>query len=248
MKIRIHKTRDYTVMSNYHLKDRQLSLKAKGLLSVMLSLPDNWTYSIDGLVSICKEKDDSITTALKELKSLGYLEVIKLMPNETASGRFEYEYHVYETPKTSDGQDTEKQGVEKQGVENRGLVLKKGNKEKDNKLLNNKLLRDDEEKINNDIISLKEKSQNKRFSKPKVDEIKSYCDERGNNIDAQAFYDFYESKGWKVGTTPMKDWKACVRTWEHKDGFKPKKTTKEAETTDSDYLSLDEILKMIDET
>lgn len=105
----------------------------------------------------------------------------------------------------------------------------------------------EKEKINNNIISLKEKSQNKRFSKPKVDEIKAYCDERGNDIDAQAFYDFYESKGWKVGTTPMKDWKACVRTWEHKDGFKPKKATKEAEITNSVDLSLVDLLKMIDE-
>ena len=88
-------------------------------------------------------------------------------------------------------------------------------------------LNDNIEKENRDInISLKEKNQNKRFIKPKVDEIKAYCNERGNGIDAQAFYDFYESKGWKVGTTPMKDWKACVRTWEHKDGFKPKEPTR----------------------
>ena len=54
----------------------------------------------------------------------------------------------------------------------------------------------------------------KRFVKPTVEEIKAYCQERGNLIDAQSFYDFYESKGWKVGNTAMKDWKACVRTWE----------------------------------
>ena len=52
------------------------------------------------------------------------------------------------------------------------------------------------------------------FKKPLIDDIKKYCLERKNNIDAESFYDFYESKGWLVGKTKMKDWKACVRTWE----------------------------------
>lgn len=53
-----------------------------------------------------------------------------------------------------------------------------------------------------------------RFVKPTVDEIRAYCEERNNGIDPQTFFDFYEGKGWKVGNTGMKDWKACVRTWE----------------------------------
>lgn len=59
-------------------------------------------------------------------------------------------------------------------------------------------------------------ASNIRFTKPTVDEIAAYCSERKNNIDAQAFYDFYESKGWRVGNQPMKDWKASVRTWERR--------------------------------
>ncbi len=72
--------------------------------------------------------------------------------------------------------------------------------------------------INNTI---KENAPNSRFSKPSVEEIKAYCDERGNNIDPYEFYDFYESKNWFVGKNKMKDWKACIRTWERKRGFKP---------------------------
>lgn len=60
----------------------------------------------------------------------------------------------------------------------------------------------------------------KRFQKPTVEEIKAYCTERNNGIDAQSFFDFYESKGWKVGNTPMKDWRAAVRTWEQRKGVK----------------------------
>lgn len=96
--LRVNKTKDYTVMSNSHLRNRQMSLKAKGLLSVMLSLPDNWEYSIKGLVAICKEQENAIVTALNELKELGYLKVEKLSPNQTKSGRIEYVYHIYESP------------------------------------------------------------------------------------------------------------------------------------------------------
>ena len=143
--IRVNKTDNYTVMSNYHLRDVNLTLKAKGLLSQMLSLPPSWDYTIAGLVAINKEKESAITSALKELKSNGYLKVTKLMPNETESGRIEYVYDIFEQPdqaaKTQDvekqakeNQDVEKQGVENQGLENQGQI----NKEKSNKEVSNK--------------------------------------------------------------------------------------------------------------
>lgn len=63
----------------------------------------------------------------------------------------------------------------------------------------------------------------KRFRKPTLEEISAYCKERKNNVNPQRFIDFYTSKGWKVGKEPMKDWKACVRTWEQDEKGKPKK-------------------------
>lgn len=135
--IRVNKTDNYTVMSNYHLRDKNLTLKAKGLLSVMLSLPPTWDYTIAGLVAISKEKESAITSALKELKSNKYLIVTKLMPNETQSGRIEYVYDIYEQPHEKqivEKQSIEKQGVENQGVENQGqLNIDKTNKDKLNK-------------------------------------------------------------------------------------------------------------------
>lgn len=116
----MNKTKNYTVMSNEHLKDRRLSLKAKGLLSVMLSLPDTWDYSISGLVAICKESETAVKSTLNELKSCGYLAVTKKMPDETESGRIEYVYDIFEHAQTVK-QGSEKQGVEKQGVENLGV-------------------------------------------------------------------------------------------------------------------------------
>lgn len=116
---RINKTKDYTVMSNYHFRDRGLSLKAKGLLSLMLSLPDDWDYSINGLCAICVESESAVNSALKELKKRGYLRVDKLMPDKTASGRIEYTYNVFEQP--YEKQEAEKQGVENQGLEFQGV-------------------------------------------------------------------------------------------------------------------------------
>ena len=68
---RVEKTKDFTVMSNHHLRNTELSLKAKGLLSLMLSLPEDWDYTTKGLAHICRDGVDSITTALKELERHG---------------------------------------------------------------------------------------------------------------------------------------------------------------------------------
>ena len=69
-----------------------------------------------------------------------------------------------------------------------------------------------------EIDSEKEKEKRSRFTPPTIDDVRQYCQERQNGIDAEAFVDFYASKGWKVGSQPMKDWKACVRTWERREG------------------------------
>ena len=70
---RVERTRDFTVMSNHHLRDKRLTLKAKGLLSMMLSLPEDWNYSTLGLAAICREGVDAIRGALRELEKEGYV-------------------------------------------------------------------------------------------------------------------------------------------------------------------------------
>lgn len=139
--VRVNKNQNYTVMSNYHLRDRSISLKAKGLLSVMLSLPDDWDYSISGLASICGEGETAIKSALKELNYGGYVKVDKLYPNQTDSGKIEYNYNVFEEPdmsrvysgKTASDnvvnltqirkQEGEKQGVEVLHLENKAVEI-----------------------------------------------------------------------------------------------------------------------------
>ena len=139
--IRVHKTSNYTVMSNRHLFEKPpLSLKAKGLLCMFLAFPDNWNYSINGLVAICKESRDAIKSAMDELKKAGYLNIEKIMPGLSKSGKIEYIYHIYEEKKCgeplgegevqgventplefSENQEGEKQPLEKQALEKQNL-------------------------------------------------------------------------------------------------------------------------------
>lgn len=92
---KIHKTSDYTVMSNEHLKDTNLSLKAKGLLSVMLSLPDGWDYSVLGLAALSKDGKDSTISALDELRKCRYVCMTNIRNDK---GQYETIYDIYEKP------------------------------------------------------------------------------------------------------------------------------------------------------
>ena len=102
---RVEKTKDYTTMSNFHLRDPNLSNKARGLLSTMLSLPEDWDYTTRGLARICKDGVDGITAQLKELEQYGYL--IRHRIRDTGGRIVDMEYVIYERPHTA-SPDTEK--------------------------------------------------------------------------------------------------------------------------------------------
>ena len=93
---RVERTRDYTVMSNHHLKNRSLSLKAKGLLSVMLSLPDEWDYTLRGLAAISREGVDAIREAIRELEDAGY--IVRSRGRNEKGQLSGTEYVIYENP------------------------------------------------------------------------------------------------------------------------------------------------------
>lgn len=96
--IRVNKTKDYTVMANYHFRDKNLSLKAKGLLSMMLSLPDGWGYSVDGLTKLSADGRDSVMATLKELEKFHYLKRSRVRDEAGKLG--ESIYDIYEHPLT----------------------------------------------------------------------------------------------------------------------------------------------------
>lgn len=126
---KIEKNRNYTIMSNYHLRDKKLSYKAKGLLSFMLSLPEDWDYSINGLVAVSKEGVKAIKNILQELQKYGYL-VINKKQNEI--GQFEYEYLIYEYPEYQKG-TMELGEVEKDRQINTNILNTKKQIDKDDK-------------------------------------------------------------------------------------------------------------------
>ena len=129
-------------------------------------------------------------------------------------------------------------------IRQRSEAGKKGMSKRWNITNDNKVITNDNDVITNDntdkqditnitvsdsvsvYVSDKDKKKNieKKFVKPTLDDVRAYCEERSNKVDPETFIDFYESKGWKVGNQGMKDWKACVRTWEKRGG--PEKNTK----------------------
>ena len=132
---RIERTRDYTVMSNHHLRNANLSLKANGLLSMMLSLPEDWNYTTRGLAKICKEGVDAIGAALRELEAAGYIVRHKLRDRQ---GRIsDTEYVIYEQPQLrkpdTDSPDTENPYMDKPDTEKPAeLNIEKSNTQKQN--------------------------------------------------------------------------------------------------------------------
>lgn len=118
--IRVIKNRNYTVMSNTHLKDKRLSLKAIGLLSVVFSLPDDWHYTVNGLVGIVKDGERAVNGALSELKENGYLRIEKLYPNKDGRSKIEYQYIFSETPQDLQNVPLE-QDIQNVGLQNAGL-------------------------------------------------------------------------------------------------------------------------------
>ena len=135
--IRIQKTNNYTVMSNYHFREKDMSLKAKGLLSLMLSLPEEWDYSVDGLVKLSKDGKDSVISAITELEQFGYLVRSQAKGQD---GKFAgYDYDVYEQPYT-EKPFTENPSTVKPMTENpQQLNTKPLNAESDINITNKKL-------------------------------------------------------------------------------------------------------------
>ena len=194
---RIKKTGNFTVMSNTHLKEKAMSLKAKGLLSVMLSLPDEWDYSIAGLEKLSSDGTDGTKKALKELEKFGYL--IR-RPMKEKGKITDWEYLIFEKPQV------EKPQVEKPQQSNTYTsstqeLNKEGLSVEGNSVDVNE---DNPEKI-------------KKFKPPTVEEVAAYVATRKTKIDPEKFVNHYQSNGWMVGKTKMKDWKAAVRTWERNE-------------------------------
>jgi len=189
---RVHKNENYTVLSNYHFKERGLSLKAKGLLSLMLSLPENWDYSAAGLVTLSKDGKDSVNAALKELEKFGYLKRTQAID---ARGKFSgYNYEIFEQPiqtkaekPTTDKPFAENPSTEKTTTENPPqLSIKELNTEKLNTENQDKI-----DKMDKSEISLFEPSSlTKKLIEINYIEPYDICIDEYNNIFKNLIDDF----------------------------------------------------------
>lgn len=189
--LRKNKRDHYTVIDNALLGDTTLSLKAKGMLCLMLSLPDYWDFTVGGLTSKSRDGKTSVMAALNELEDAGYFRRIQIKENGKYAG---IEYIVSET-KMTDSPYTGFQHTENEDTENPSKV--NTIKTNTNKTITNK---------------------SKRFTPPSKQEIEQYIEENGYTVDADRFIDYYTANGWMVGKNHMKDWKATIRNWERRDG------------------------------
>lgn len=216
MNFKVEKISNFTTIDNGIFQDRRLTNSARGLLVLMLSLPNDWDFSVKGLVAICREGERAVKSALRELKELGYLKVNKLLPNETTSHTIEYEYIIYEKAQDLGCQDIHNQEVHNQEVQNSPLdtdPLNNNNKPPlYNKILNNKkeIYKETDTYTHplEDIIAPEDK-----FTEQ---EIADYITLKGYNIKAKEFYNYYKAKGWKLGNTIITDIRPVIDNW----GFK----------------------------
>lgn len=235
---RAKKTKNFTVMSNYLLHDMNLSLKALGLLTKMLSFPDDWEFSVNGLTLICKESKTAMTSAIKELEEFGYLVRTRVQDEK---GLFRYIYDVYENPCT-ENPCTDNPCTDNPCTDNVPLLNTKelNTKEPNTKEPNTKDIRGDKPPT---------PTKRTRFTPPTVEEVEDYCRERDNGIDAEHFIDYYEARGWELSKgRKVKDWKACVRTWERNNRSKPARKAGEGKNPEpKERLNLESIIRELPE-
>lgn len=215
--------KDGYLYSNILLKLYLRSLKNDGKLVVNDRIP----YNAEMLASVTGHQVGTVKQALSMFKELGLIEILENgaiymldIQNFIGKGSTEADRQRLYDRRISD------ERKQKKLTQSRNLeeILEKSTPEIEIEL-------EKEIKIEKEIDSSAKSTttKRKRFEKPTLSEIKQYCTERNNNVNAEQFYDYYESNGWKVGKNSMKDWKAAVRTWERSEYRKStvKKNSKE---------------------
>ena len=193
----------FTTVNNDIFRGKQLSAKAIGILCLLFSLPDNWEFSVQGLIALFpKDGKDSIRSGIEELEKRGYLKRERVREAGKLKGS---KWIIFDSPM----------------AENPTLV----NPALENPpQLNTNRIKDLKNKdISKSSAPPSNPQRAKPFTPPTVEEVAAYCVSRQNNVDAVRFVDFYAAKGWYIGKNKMKDWKAAVRTWEHGSNPQSKK-------------------------
>lgn len=210
-------TDGYTVINNSILRDTSLSDGAVRLLTYMLSMSDDWTFSTKMLSRTFDVAESTIVSRVTELKKAGY---IKTKKNVDAKGHFiSVTWEIYEDPFTVLGNEPHSEKTEHGSDRIRELPCSVPTVCGKTRTIRSNNIK--EITINKEVpIDKKEV-----FIPPTVEEVATYCQERNNTVDPEAFVAFYASKGWKVGKNKMKDWRMAVITWEKRSKQKKKPET-----------------------
>lgn len=188
------------------MQDQCISIMAKALYAYFCSFTGAGDSCFPSRNKICFDLNiskDSVSKYIRELKEVGLIDVEQVKE----SGKFSY--NVYKLSDTT--LPCPKLPCPKSTVS--VISVSEDLDTKNNSIKNNSIIK----KNSNKKEYVPDKPTQTRFIKPTVDEVKEYCEERKNNVDAERFVDYYTANGWKVGKNQMKDWKAAVRTWEKGD-------------------------------
>ena len=220
--------KDGYLYSNILLKLYLRSLKNDGKLVVNERIP----YSADMLASVTGHQVGTIKQALSVFKDLGLIDVL----DNGAIYMLDIQNFIGKGSSEADRKREYRQRIE----------IDRTNVQTNLRQISEKSPPEIEIELEKDIEIEKEihssakstTTKRKRFEKPTLSQITQYCLERNNNVNAEQFYDYYESNGWKVGKNAMKDWKACVRTWERNGYDKPIKKKNNKQDTLNDMRDL----------
>lgn len=198
-----NKTDNFTIISNDVARRKDISARAKGLYFYLMTLPTNWEIHKAEIFEHFTEGRDAMNKAFNELIENGYIE--KIIKRDEKKRFIEFTYKAYE------------ESINGKSVSGYPLT--------ENPFtgfpLTGKPLMENPQLLSTDIIlstdKLSTEGKNKRFIVPTLEEVKQYCQERKNRVDAELFLDYYEAKGWMIGKNKMKNWRAAVRTWEKND-------------------------------
>ena len=235
----------FTMIDNAVLNNVNLSWEARGFLAYLLSLPDDWSFSLGGLI-------------LQELQAAGYVVINR---HKDSSGRFTkctwdiYEHapihiakgetdtkHPTNTPQTVHSSKTP---LVETATSGQNHNVEKPDSGKTTIWKNEPLQSTNKYKVLNKQSTKDKENIQKKFVPPTLEEVQAYCEERNNGIDPEAWYAYYKARGFKLGKgTPMKDWKAAVITWEKKAKENQKAPGHCQPSTVNNEIDWDEVLRM----
>ena len=218
---------NFTIIDNVVLQNVNLSFEARGFMAYLLSFPNDWSFSIKGIVKHSGASESVVRRLLAELQAEGYVVINRHVDK---SGRVtRWSWDLFETAKTPESTQMLKSPHVEQTTCGKDQMWSEPHVDRPDVVITTCGKSDTIQSTNKYKVlkeqSTKEYKGHRDFVPPTVEEVRDYCLERDNHVNPDAFVDFYTSKGWMVGKNKMKDWKAAVRTWEKDRKEAPKPQT-----------------------